>query len=102
MCGNHEFGLDRWPAGAVAATLGDDVQVLCDEAVTIEGLKLYGSSWNNSRQAWGATEEGRAPYWAAIPADTDVVRAVIGGRHCVHVYACTGFLYRSVPKFWTH
>jgi hypothetical protein len=50
--------------------------LLVDEAVTIEGIKFYGSPWTQCTMAWPATTSAqRAERWQHIPKDTDILVA---------------------------
>jgi Icc-related predicted phosphoesterase/nicotinic acid mononucleotide adenylyltransferase len=73
VCGNHEYGLDQLEHAHLLAVLGEGVTILQDTAVTINGIKFWGSSWNNSSQAWGVSSSFRETKWELIPTDTDVL-----------------------------
>lgn len=69
--GNHDWIGYREPA--LAADMPWDM--LTDQAVTIDGLKFYGSPWSLPFFDWAfmRTEEELAAKYAAIPDDTDVL-----------------------------
>jgi nicotinic acid mononucleotide adenylyltransferase/Icc-related predicted phosphoesterase len=73
VCGNHEWGYDQLEHSQLHTILGEGVIILQDEAVTIDGIKFWGSSWNNSAQAWGLSSSEREKKWELIPSDTDVL-----------------------------
>lgn len=101
VCGNHETGLDRLSledlnrciigdetdAAAVApdasgrvaparrATTRANTFILADAHVTLHGITIYGSSWNNiPGMAWGMkTPQDRAVQWSRIPEHTDIL-----------------------------
>ncbi|MFH2010306.1 MAG: metallophosphatase domain-containing protein [bacterium] len=74
IAGNHDFCFERAPAEA--RRLLRRCTYLQDEAVTVAGLKLYGSPWQpwfydfafNLRRGEALREK-----WARIPLDTDVL-----------------------------
>ena len=85
VCGNHERGLDKIGYPGLQKLLRCDAEsnakrggssqwfLLEDQAVVIEGVKFYGSPWNNSSMAWGMSSSHRAKKWEEIPQDTDVL-----------------------------
>lgn len=74
ISGNHDFGFERTPTEARAAiTQGIYLQ---DEAVEIEGLKIYGSPWQPWFCNWAFNLRRGQPLaekWALIPDDTDIL-----------------------------
>ena len=74
ICGNHDFAFERQPAEAQA--LITNAIYLQDEAVTIEGVKIYGSPWQPWFHNWAFNlqrgEELRKK-WELIPEDTDIL-----------------------------
>ena len=70
--GNHDFVGEfpnlwpTWPTG---------VHVLSDTAITLNGVKYYGSPWVPNLPMWalGKREEHLAQAFAEIPTDTDVL-----------------------------
>ena len=79
VCGNHErlFYHSNWKS--VQEKLGDDIIYLQDWGVDIDGLRIWGSPWNRTNGAYGASRSFRAAAWSKIPAGTDIVVTHIGG-----------------------
>lgn len=74
ICGNHDFPFERQPAEAQA--LITNAIYLQDEAVTIEGIKFYGSPWSPWFHNWAFNLHRGEPLrekWELIPEDTDVL-----------------------------
>jgi Icc-related predicted phosphoesterase len=71
--GNHEYAIeaepDKWRRRLNNATL------LINEAITIEGIKIFGSPVTPSYGgAWGISSEAeRERLWRTIPEDTDIL-----------------------------
>lgn len=77
IAGNHDFGLQNSKTREQAENLfrGDGITYLCDQEVTIEGLKFYGSPWQPWYHSWAFNEFRGAPIakkWALIPTGVDV------------------------------
>ncbi len=74
ICGNHDFAFERQPAEAQA--LITNATYLQDEAVMVEGIKIYGSPWQPWFHNWAFNlqrgEELKAK-WDLIPEDTDIL-----------------------------
>jgi Icc-related predicted phosphoesterase len=74
ICGNHDFCFEQNPKQAQA--LVTNAIYLQDSAVTIEGLKIYGSPWQPWFCDWAFNLQ-RGPelaaVWAKIPDDTDIL-----------------------------
>lgn len=74
IAGNHDFYFEREPRAARA--LMTNCTYLEDEAVTVRGIKFYGSPWQPRFFNW-AFNLDRGPEiarkWALIPDDTDVL-----------------------------
>jgi Icc-related predicted phosphoesterase len=74
IAGNHDFGLQRTPAQARALFHG--LTYLEDEAVELDGLRLYGSPWQPWFHDW-AFNLRRGPAldekWQRIPEGLDVL-----------------------------
>jgi len=69
--GNHDFGAENWHK--LPFTNGT---LLLDEAVTVEGLKFYGSPFTPTFFDWAfMLPRGKTIYekWLQIPHDTDVL-----------------------------
>ena len=74
IAGNHDFCFQEQPARARA--LLTNAIYLEDEAVTVEGVKIYGSPWQPWFGGWAFNlprGEEIAAKWALIPADTQVL-----------------------------
>ncbi len=73
IAGNHDFCFEH---SSAAAALLTNAIYLEDSAVTIAGLRIYGSPWQPRFHDWAFNLE-RGPAlrakWAAIPADTNVL-----------------------------
>jgi len=72
--GNHDFCFER-NFGLSKAAMTNCI-VLFDEAITIDGLKFYGSPWQPRFFDWAFNVDRGAKIarkWAAIPDDTDVL-----------------------------
>jgi predicted phosphohydrolase len=74
IAGNHDWAFAREPARA-RALLGA-IRYLQDDAVTLDGVRFWGSPWQPEFCGW-AFNLPRGPMlaarWARIPADTDVL-----------------------------
>ncbi len=74
VAGNHDFCFERRPQVARAALR--HALYLQDEAVTIDGIRFYGSPWQPWFYDWAFNLQ-RGPEirakWDLIPADTDVL-----------------------------
>lgn len=74
ICGNHDFCFEREPEET--QSLITAAQYLQDEAIVIEGLKIYGSPWQPWFFDWAFNlqrgEEIRRK-WELIPDDTDIL-----------------------------
>jgi Icc-related predicted phosphoesterase/nicotinic acid mononucleotide adenylyltransferase len=73
VCGNHEIGLDQLEHSQLIQLLGEDVIILQDAAVTINGINFWGTAWNNSSHAWGVSDVVLETKWRLIPSNTDVL-----------------------------
>ncbi|MFA5506287.1 MAG: metallophosphatase domain-containing protein [Vulcanimicrobiota bacterium] len=74
IAGNHDWPFERSPKRAVQA-LGE-VVYLQDEAVEIEGVKIYGSPWQPEFFSWAFNLPRGKPLkkvWSRIPEDTQVL-----------------------------
>lgn len=74
--GNHDwlFEQDELKARALCAKYG--VTLLIDEAVTIEGIKIYGSPWQPWFHDWAFNAirgEDIKKHWDKIPEDTHIL-----------------------------
>ncbi len=76
VAGNHDVCLQKEPIEARAILRDHGLVYLEDEAVTIGGLRFFGSPWQPIFRVWafGARRGAElAAKWAAIPEDTDVL-----------------------------
>lgn len=74
VAGNHDWAFVRHRARAVEAFEG--ATYLQDDAVTIDGLRIYGSPWQPEFHDWAFNLPRGAPLaekWAAIPHGLDVL-----------------------------
>jgi len=76
VAGNHDKGLERDPENT-AKLLTNVTHYLVDEAVTIEGIKIYGSPWQPRFGHGWAFNADRGEHirgkWDQIPEDTDIL-----------------------------
>lgn len=80
VCGNHEVMFMRSGWRTIQRKLGDDVIYLQDWGVDIDGLRIYGSPWNRTNGAYGASQRYRESAWRKIPNGTDVVVTHMGAQ----------------------
>ena len=88
IAGNHDFLFEHKPAEARA--LITNATYLQDSAVTIEGVKFYGSPWQPWFYDWAFNlHRGEAirKVWDLIPEDTDVL--ITHGPPAFHGDRCT-------------
>lgn len=74
IAGNHDFPLQEDPE--VAEALFDGVHYLRDNAITIEGLKIYGTPWQPWFYDWAFNlQRGEAlrEKWDLIPDEVDIL-----------------------------
>jgi len=78
IAGNHDWLFQRKPE--VAKEIIDSyktITYLQDEAVTLDGIKIYGSPWQPEFYSWAfnlpRNGEEISEKWEAIPADTDIL-----------------------------
>jgi len=70
VAGNHDNFAKRGDADKIIPSM----TYLQDDSITIDGLKFYGSPWNNViSMAFGATSQDMKKKWAEISDDTDVL-----------------------------
>lgn len=75
ISGNHDFGYQEMPALMKDMTKGVG-HYLEDKAVTVQGLKFYGSPWSPLFFEWAYNlprGEALKEKWDMIPANTDVL-----------------------------
>lgn len=78
IAGNHDFAFERDPENAkrIFKKYAPDVIYLQDEAVTLYGLKIYGSPWQPWFHSWAFNLQRGAQIkekWDLIPNDTDIL-----------------------------
>jgi Icc-related predicted phosphoesterase len=74
IAGNHDFGFER--EAAAARALIKSARYLQDEAITIEGLRIYGSPWQPWFFDWAFNwprGESLKPMWDRIPEGIDLL-----------------------------
>ncbi len=75
IAGNHDFCFERYRQVAVRV-LGEGITYLQDEAITIDGVTVWGSPWQPEFGGW-AFNLPRGPAlaerWAAVPSGVDVL-----------------------------
>ena len=73
--GNHDWGLMTNPQMIMEDYFDEDVILLIDKAIELEGIKFYGCPWMPNFMDWAyMLEENKLePYYAAIPEDTQVL-----------------------------
>lgn len=74
IAGNHDFGFER-EAEAARALIKSAIY-LQDEAVTVEGLRIYGSPWQPWFFDWAFNwprGESMKPKWELIPEGIDIL-----------------------------
>lgn len=76
IAGNHDFFFEKRSAAEIKDLLPKGVLYLKDEAVTINGFKIWGSPYTPWFHRWAFNKkrgEQMARHWSKIPADTDVL-----------------------------
>ena len=78
IAGNHDFAFERDPKNAkrILSQFAPDVTYLQDEAIELNGLKIYGSPWQPWFFDWAFNLERGAEIkkkWDLIPDDTDIL-----------------------------
>lgn len=78
IAGNHDFGFEQQPKAVqqILTKQGPDIIYLLDQAVTIEGIKIYGSPWQPWFHNWAFNvERGQEikKKWDLIPDDIDIL-----------------------------
>lgn len=73
--GNHDWGLMRNPDEIMEEYFDEDVILLIDKGVEIDGVKFYGCPWMPNFMDWAymLSEDELKPYYDAIPDDTKVL-----------------------------
>lgn len=75
ISGNHDFIFFNEPTAAKAMVEEAGIIYLEDSAVTIDGVKFWGSPWQPKYKGWafGLDEEMIIKKWALMPSDIDVL-----------------------------
>ncbi len=78
IAGNHCGAFSLWPdlARAMVKEVAPSVTYLQDEAIEIDGIKIYGSPWTPTFFDWHFMKDRGGDirrYWDMIPDDTDVL-----------------------------
>lgn len=76
IAGNHDFFLERTKAAVIKSLLPAGVHYLIDEAICLNGIKIWGSPYTPWFYHWAFNKKRGAPlarHWSQIPADTDVL-----------------------------
>ncbi len=78
IAGNHDFGFEREPGAAreILARYNQEIIYLQDQAVNIEGIKIYGTPWQPWFHNWAFNLERGVEIkkkWDLIPDDTDIL-----------------------------
>lgn len=76
IAGNHDFFFEREKASVLKKLIPDGVHYLKDEAVNINGIKIWGSPYTPWYYRWAFNKrrgEPLAKHWSNIPADTDIL-----------------------------
>jgi predicted phosphohydrolase len=74
IAGNHDFCMERYPGKS--RSLLTNAVYLQDQAVTLMGIKFYGSPWQPEFMNWAFNLPQGEPLkqkWDLIPPDTDVL-----------------------------
>jgi len=75
IAGNHDFMPERDPGG-FRALIPPGITYLEDMAVTVEGVKFWGTPWVKGLSRWAFNEDDlvkRLEKWKKIPDDVDVL-----------------------------
>lgn len=76
IAGNHDFFFEREKKATIDRLLPNSVRYLKDEAVVIDGIKIWGSPYTPRFFQWAfnkARGHALADQWKNIPEDTDVL-----------------------------
>lgn len=73
--GNHDIGFMRDSDRIMSDHFDEDVILLIDKGIELEGVKFYGCPWMPNFMNWAfmLEEEELSPYYDAIPDDTQVL-----------------------------
>lgn len=76
IAGNHDFFLERQTATSIKSLLPPGVHYLKEDAIVIEGIKIWGSPYTPWYYNWAFSKKRGSPmarHWSNIPSDTDVL-----------------------------
>jgi predicted phosphodiesterase len=76
IAGNHDFFFEKEKSPVIQRLIPEGVYYLKDEALTIDGVKIWGSPYTPWFYRWAFNKKRGAPlarHWDNIPADTDVL-----------------------------
>jgi Icc-related predicted phosphoesterase len=76
IAGNHDFYFEREPEEVIQQLLPKDIIYLNDSAVTVNGLKIWGSPITPWFFSWAFNRHRGDPikkHWSLIPTDTDIL-----------------------------
>ncbi|HET7896251.1 MAG TPA: metallophosphatase domain-containing protein [Flavisolibacter sp.] len=74
--GNHDFFFERTKASVIKSLLPDGVHYLFDEAITVNGIKIWGSPYTPWFYRWAFNKrrgQQLSKHWSKIPEDADVL-----------------------------
>ena len=76
IAGNHDFFFERQTEALIRQLLPPGVHYLKDEAVVVDGVKIWGSPYTPWFYRWAFNKrrgEPLARHWSKIPPDTDIL-----------------------------
>lgn len=76
IAGNHDFFFEKEKSQAIQRLIPEGVHYLKDEALVIDGVKIWGSPYTPWFFRWAFNKKRGAPlarHWGNIPTDTDVL-----------------------------
>ncbi|MDE2101174.1 MAG: metallophosphoesterase [Patescibacteria group bacterium] len=74
IAGNHDFVCEEYP-DTWLLNPPENAHYLCDNAIKIDGVKIYGSPWSGQFGRWAfmAEEDVLSGLYASMPTDIDVL-----------------------------
>lgn len=76
IAGNHDFFFEKEKIDVIRRMLPDGVQYLKDEAICINGVKIWGSPYTPWFYRWAFNKRRGGPlaqHWSHIPPDADIL-----------------------------
>jgi Icc-related predicted phosphoesterase len=76
IAGNHDYFFEREKQTVIQEMLPDSVYYLKDEALSIQGIKIWGSPYTPWFYRWAFNKQrgsAMAKHWNHIPPDTDIL-----------------------------